>query len=77
MGKTMNTEVERILNQALGLRAQERVLVVERLLGSLEPPDPASDATWAQEVEARIAAYDRGEIDSVPADQVFGKYEDR
>ncbi len=71
----MNAKVESILNQALSLDSKDRNTVAEQLLSSLDTPDPAIDEIWAEEVEARINAYERGEIESVSAKQVFGKYE--
>jgi len=44
------------------------------LLASLDVPDPAIDAAWAHEADARVEAHDRGEIESIPAEDVFAKY---
>jgi putative addiction module component (TIGR02574 family) len=63
-----------ILNQALELSASERVDFVEKLLFSLDSPDTNIDAIWAKEADARIEAYDRGEIETVSATEVFDKY---
>jgi putative addiction module component (TIGR02574 family) len=63
-----------ILNQALELSASERVDFVEKLLFSLDSPDTNIDAIWAKEADARIEAYDRGEIETVSATEVFYKY---
>jgi putative addiction module component (TIGR02574 family) len=63
-----------ILNQALELSASERVDFVEKLLFSLDSPDTNIDAIWAKEADARIEAYDRGEIETVSAAEVFDKY---
>ena len=62
------------IDQALKLTASERAAVAERLLASLDVPDPAIDAAWAHEANARVEAHDRGEIESVPAEDVFAKY---
>jgi putative addiction module component (TIGR02574 family) len=63
-----------ILSQALELSASERVDFVEKLLFSLDSPDTNIDAIWAKEADARIEAYDRGEIETVSATEVFDKY---
>ncbi|MES1933381.1 addiction module protein [Salinisphaera shabanensis T35B1] len=49
--------------------------MVEELLSSLDRPDPELDELWAKEAEARIDAAERGEMKSVSASQVFGKYD--
>lgn len=55
--------------------AAERVALVEQLLVSLDEPDKAIDALLVDEVERRINAYDKGEMRSTPAEQVFAKLE--
>jgi hypothetical protein len=36
--------------------------LIDELMASLDRPDPAVDALWADEAEDRLAAYDRGEM---------------
>ena len=66
---------QHIFDQALTLSAAERVALVEQLLVSLDEPDKAIDALLAGEVERRIDAYDKEEMRSIPAEQVFAKLE--
>lgn len=70
----MTQNANTILNQALELSASERNKVVEKLLLSLDAPDANIDTIWAKEVDARVEAYERGEIEAVPAEKVFEKY---
>jgi len=70
----MTDKVNSVLNQALELTAAERVDVVEKLIISLDIPDPAIDALWAKESDARVEAYERGELETVPVEEVFAKY---
>ncbi|MEO8326773.1 MAG: addiction module protein [Nitrospirota bacterium] len=74
---TMNAEVKQILYKVLHLSALDRAVVAERLLSSLDTPDPAIDKLWAEEAEARIDAFERGEMETVSGEDVFGKYEQR
>lgn len=70
----MSANSEQVLKAALALETQERAELVERLLATFQsPPDPRIDELWAGEGEERLAAYDRGEIASVPAKEVFDK----
>ncbi|HET7569228.1 MAG TPA: addiction module protein [Gammaproteobacteria bacterium] len=71
----MSTEAEKVLEQALHLQPHERAVVAEGLLSSINRLDPEIDAVWAAEAEARIDAEERGEMETVPADEVFAKYE--
>ncbi len=70
----MTNAVNAVVHQAIHLSALERANVVEKLLHSLDFPDQAIDQVWAKETDARVEAYERGEIESVPAEQVFAKY---
>jgi putative addiction module component (TIGR02574 family) len=72
----MSANAERIFKEALNLSAEERAEVLERLLATFqEPLDPELDKLWAQEAEDRIDAYERGELGSVSAEEVFARIE--
>jgi hypothetical protein len=44
---------------------------VNTLLESLHSPLADVEAAWSEEIERRVAAFDRGEIDTYPAEDVF------
>jgi putative addiction module component (TIGR02574 family) len=73
----MSELAEKLIEQALSLPAEERAEVVERLLSSLEPPLSAIDQLWALEAEDRVDAYERGEIEAIPAEDVFNAIKNR
>jgi putative addiction module component (TIGR02574 family) len=61
-----------VLEEALSLPPKERAELVERLLSSLDPPSQQRiDQLWAKEAESRVDAFERGQIQSVPAQEVF------
>ncbi len=63
---------DEILQAALSLPETERAMIADRLLLSLDATAQREiDALWAQEAEARIEAYEAGDIGAVPGDQVF------
>ena len=65
-----------ILEEALKLPPTERAELIENLLTSFEFPSRETiDGMWAQEVESRIDAFERGEINVTPAKKVFAKIE--
>ena len=65
---------ERVLAEALELPPIERAVVIERLFQSFDTGSDADrEARWADEVESRFAAYDRGEIKATPAEEVFAR----
>lgn len=63
-----------LIDQALELTAAERAIVAEQILLSLDQPDAEIDAIWVAETEARLDAYEKGQLESVPANDVLGKY---
>jgi putative addiction module component (TIGR02574 family) len=70
----MSANAQKILQQALNLPPEDRAEVLEHLLATFqEPPDPELNKLWAQEAEDRLAAYDRGELGSLSAEEVFAR----
>jgi len=70
----MSEDTEKILIEALELPPTERAELVDQLLSSFELPSRKKiDDLWAKEVEDRIDAYERGEIISTSAKNVFDK----
>jgi putative addiction module component (TIGR02574 family) len=56
------------------LPREERERLVDALLESLNEPAAAElDAAWGAEIERRLAAYDRGEVQALSAEEVFAK----
>lgn len=63
---------DRIIEQALALGPEDRAFVADTLEQSLTSGGFATQeiaAAWAVEIEHRVAAYERGEIQAVPADE--------
>lgn len=61
-----------ILTKALKLPVRKRERLAEALLGSVRRPSRRHiDALWAQEAEARVDAFLKGKIKSVPGEKVL------
>ena len=60
-----------ILEQAMMLKAEERFMIVEGLLKSLDEPDQKIDEIWAEEAEKRLKAYREGKLEGIPMEDVF------
>ena len=59
---------DQLLEQALSLPVDDRAFIADMLLGSLpERPLPSEKwaAEWSQEIDRRVAAYDRGEVKAI------------
>lgn len=71
---SMTVQTQHVLAEAMELPPEERALVAEEILASLTPhPSQAIDEMWAIEAERRIDAFDRGEVEAIPAEDVFAK----
>ena len=70
----MSDIVADLAEKARALPAAERSRLVELLLESLhEPPLAEVEAAWAKEIESRVAAYERGEVETFAAEDVFAE----
>ena len=62
---------KKILKEAMALKAEERFMIVEGLLKSLDEPDRKIDEIWAEEAEKRLKAYRDGKLKGIPLEEVF------
>ncbi len=70
----MSDTLEELERQARSLSAEERARLAEMLLESLQDAPLAEiEAAWDREIEERVAAYDRGELQTYPAEEVFAE----
>jgi putative addiction module component (TIGR02574 family) len=70
----MTAITERVLNDALSLPPIERAELIQRLFQSFDvSEDNHIDAAWAEEVESRIDAYDKGLLTASPAEDVLAR----
>jgi putative addiction module component (TIGR02574 family) len=61
-----------LLEKALKLKLQERILLLEGILHSLDEPDKDIDKIWSQEAKKRLAAYRKGKIKGIKFEEIFG-----
>ncbi|MHB8236033.1 MAG: addiction module protein [Acidithiobacillus ferrivorans] len=69
----MATSFKEIEQQAQALAAENRAKLAETLLESLQTPLSEIETAWAQEIEERVAAFDRGETQAYAAEDVFAE----
>lgn len=60
-----------ILGQALALKPEDRFMIVEGLLKSLDKPDRKIDEIWSVEAEKRLKAYRAGSLEGIPMEEIF------
>jgi len=67
--------VEEIFLDVSPLKSLDKLQLVEKILTSLNPIDKNIETIWANEVEDRLDAYDKGLLSTVSAKDVFAKYQ--
>lgn len=71
----MNTK--KLIDEAVSLPVEERALVVDSLLRSLNQPQSEIDKKWAKEAIRRLAEFRSGRVEAIPGGSVFGKVWER
>jgi len=69
----MSASLKDIERQARELAAEERAKLAETLIESLHSPLADIEAAWAKEIEDRVTAFDRGEMQAYAAEDVFAE----
>lgn len=70
----MSLSLADLEKEAVQLPLEERARLISSLIASMEPPDDGDlEAAWEQEIEARSAAFHRGEAETVPAAEALAR----
>jgi hypothetical protein len=66
-----------LITEATSLPVEERAIVIDCLLKSLNLPDTGIDEKWAAVAKQRLQEIGTGNVAVVPGDKVFQKIWDR
>lgn len=70
----MSALLAELEQQACTLQPEERAHLAEVLLESLHDSSlPEIESEWQREIERRVAAYERGELQTYAAEDVFAE----
>ena len=70
----MADPVADLVERAKSLDPEDRVRLVELLLDSLHDESPGEfEAAWEQEIRRRVEAFERGEVETFSAEDVFAE----
>ena len=69
--------VKDIIEEAAQLPVDERVVVVDSVLRTLNVPIPEIDQAWAEVAEARLAELRSGRVKTIPGNRVFARVSKR
>lgn len=60
-----------LIEKALELKPQDKIILIEALVTSLDKTDPEISKKWIQEAESRLKDYRAGKTKGIPAEEVF------
>jgi putative addiction module component (TIGR02574 family) len=68
----MTPQVSEVLEKALTLSTQERGLLIDRLIESLDDgvADEGVEQAWADEIKVRVDEVRSGKVELIPGEQV-------
>ena len=66
-------EIKKIIEEAISLPVEERALIADSILRSLNPVESEIDKKWIKIAKDRLNDLKSGKIKSVPGDEVFNK----
>ena len=64
---------KKIIEDALSLPVEERALIADSLLRSLNMPNTGTDAKWTEVAKRRLQELRSGKVMPIPGDEVFAK----
>ena len=68
----LTPQVSEVIEKALALSAQDRGLVIDRLIASLHegPVEEGVEEAWAQEIKRRVDDIRSGRVQMIPGEEV-------
>ena len=64
-------KTDELISEAVSLPIETRILLVNKLLESLNPSKNEIDELWAKEAEGRISDISTGREKTIPGEEVF------
>ncbi len=66
-----------LIAEAISLPVEERAIIVDSILRSLNSPEDNIDRQWIAEAERRLDEVRTGRVKAIPGDQVFAQIRKR
>lgn len=65
--------MKELIAEAISLPVEERAILADTILKSLNPPDSDMDQRWVAVARRRLAELRSGQVEAVPGEEVFTK----
>lgn len=69
--------MKKIIQEAESLPVEERAVVIDSLLRTLNPPSAEIDSEWIKVAKRRLAELRSGRVRAIPGNEVFAKIRNR
>jgi len=69
--------LEDIIAEVSALSEEDRAMVIDSLLRTLNPPDPDIDRAWSTLAMQRLDELRSGRVKPIPGDEVFSRIKER
>jgi putative addiction module component (TIGR02574 family) len=71
----LTPQVSELLEKAMALSSQERGMLIDRLVESLddEPGEEGVEAAWDEEIKRRVEDIRSGRVKTIPGEQVLAR----
>ncbi len=69
--------IKEIIDQAASLPTEERAVVIDSLLKTLNPTNDEVDRKWIKVAKRRLNELRSGQVKPIPGEEVFRKINDR
>jgi putative addiction module component (TIGR02574 family) len=66
-------KTKELIEEISSLPVEDRILVADSVLRSLNPPEEEIDKKWAKEARKRLNELRSGKVEAIPGEKVFEK----
>ncbi len=70
-------KIKKLIEEALSLPVEERAMMADSLLRSLNVPDANTDAKWTEVAKKRLRELRSGKVKPIPGEEVFSEVNKR
>ncbi len=71
------TKIKSIIQEASELPVEDRVMVIDLLLRTLNMPNPDIDRAWSETAKHRLAELRSRRVQPIPGNEVFSRIKER